>query len=423
MGRGSWLVMRSGFVSAACVLIGGATLACGGSPGSSSTSSDLRPSPSETRRVAASTTQVPGGLSDVSCPTSSFCMTVGFTDTFASALAYRFDGTSWSVSNTPDPPSGWRDVSLSAVSCPSASFCAAVGTMSKRREGARYGVALIAEVWNGQSWRYLPIERPGQVFKIDLDCPTTKVCVAVGFRTLSGDVTRAEAWVLHAGTFHLVAPVRPSGNSELRGVSCRSAINCTAVGGAGQPDGQPLIERWNGTAWHQTRTPPAPRGYRYDGAYLSDVSCPQVGSCVAVGDAGYDRVGSALVAYRYEGGPWHAETVAASKGDTDLGADLYAISCLNYRRCAAVGGYLANECCPVPIIAWRDRATPHFTADWPPDAQFGAGSVSCVATSCTYVGSEWVDEAVTPDPPQGPAVLYRGTGLHPVRQTLPQPTR
>jgi hypothetical protein len=69
------------------------------------------------------------------------------------ALAERWNGKTWAIQPTPNPPRGnlpGAVAYLTAVSCPSATACVAVGQSNAG--------ALVAELWNGKTWaiQHLP---------------------------------------------------------------------------------------------------------------------------------------------------------------------------------------------------------------------------------------------------------------------------
>ncbi len=66
----------------------------------------------------------------MSCPSAAACTAVGSYANSAGTgltLAERWDGTTWSVQTTPNPPGGRAFNNLLGVSCPSRVACTAVG--------------------------------------------------------------------------------------------------------------------------------------------------------------------------------------------------------------------------------------------------------------------------------------------------------
>ena len=148
-------------------------------------------------------------------------------------LAERWNGTSWKVQSTPNPPGGQHN-SLQGISCTSATACTAVGNYFN----SAGKLVTLAERWNGTAW------------------------------TVQGTPNPSGA-----------------GGSYLEGVSCTSATACTAVGYSDQDLRLPpvtLAERWNGTAWTIEPTPD-PTGGQSLSRRLSGVSCTTATTCTAVG--------------------------------------------------------------------------------------------------------------------------------------------
>ena len=93
--------------------------------------------------------QSPGRLGGVSCPARSNCTAVGSLSTPSTSLTWALHSSarSWSKQTTPNPtePASAR---LSAVSCPSLTACTAVGQYTD----AAGGHQTLAVAWNGTAW-------------------------------------------------------------------------------------------------------------------------------------------------------------------------------------------------------------------------------------------------------------------------------
>lgn len=350
-----------------------------------------------------------GELYSVSCPTDTFCMAVGFRQASSTAprlgLAYRWDGTAWQVMPTKAPPVGAAAIYLVSVSCTSATACTALGWA---RSGRTWFV--IAERWNGASWRFLTIQRPGHVSRATVSC-SGSACIAVGSHTvfLSGGRSRERpvTWQLVGGTFRLRPAVqRPFYNVRLTDVSCVSSDNCTAVGDETFRR-HPMVEHWNGTRWSWGGNLPNPNS---SGVELWGISCPAPRSCVAVGQSGT----LPAVENRKAGAPWYLATPRTGP-NIDVGyevpAGLGGVSCVQFQRCAAVGSWTDRGDNHGGLLAWRDFVNGHFVLS---DVPVGFDGVSCRDTGCVYVGSDAVDPSVTSRHP----VIYRGRA-HPTQQVIP----
>src|SRR5262249_17560292 len=118
------------------------------------------------------------------------CLAAGGSD--QGTLAERWDGHTWRIQPTPNPPGG-GNILLASVACPASSACTAFG-FDETGSGQHL---TLAERWNGHTWRIQPT--PGVVtFDIGLPavaCPTLSACVAVASYTNNGpNLTLAELW-------------------------------------------------------------------------------------------------------------------------------------------------------------------------------------------------------------------------------------
>jgi hypothetical protein len=130
----------------------------------------------------------PGGNDDntadgVSCPATSACTTVGSwvnAGDQIKTLAERWDGTVWVRQSTPNPAGA--DISeLTGVSCPGSSTCTAVGDAATNYD--QDPSSPLAEHWDGSRWSLQDTPNPpgGQISTLDaVVCPTVATCVAVG---------------------------------------------------------------------------------------------------------------------------------------------------------------------------------------------------------------------------------------------------
>jgi hypothetical protein len=131
-------------------------------------------------------------LSAVSCTSPSACTAVGNTD--SGLLAERWNGTSWTVQSavTPEGTEGFGDF-FSSVSCSSPSACTAVGLIF-----TPFPPFTVAERWDGSTWSVQDTPVLPGAYDIDppaASCPTISICKLVGSYTNDGPkVTLAEEW-------------------------------------------------------------------------------------------------------------------------------------------------------------------------------------------------------------------------------------
>jgi hypothetical protein len=295
-------------------------------------------------------------LSSVSCATAAKCVAVGLTGASSgsgSVLAEGWDGQSWKVLPAAVPP-GSTTSSLSGVSCAGGSSCIAVGAYTVPHTETPG----LAERWNGTSWQITKTPRPFAAGAVS--CPAADSCVAAG-RTLVVGRTLAEQW-----NGKIWQTLRMLRFDSLSGISCTGRTSCMAVGSYVAPAGQrlTLAERWNGRGW-LVRASPTPLNFHG----LSDISCVGSAFCMAVA---VDRAGHSVVE-QWDGRQWRVLT-APPGGVT-------AVSCSSGTRCMAVGGTAA--------AVWNGKRWQSTAVAVPKALSFRLADVSCAAANrCIAVGSK-----------------------------------
>jgi hypothetical protein len=271
-------------------------------------------------------------LFGVSCSSARACTAVGYGR--KGTLAERWNGRKWVVQPTPNP-SGSKGSELVGVSCSSANACAAVGSYGKT----------LAERWNGTKWAIQATRNPVTGTKgselVGVSCSSARACTAVGDSNItdSKSDTLAEHWNGRKWSIQ-PTPEHPHGNeSELTGVSCRSATACIATGNSGNVDAEvTLAERWNGRKWVVQPTP-SPSGTNNpsgtSASELAGVSCSSAKACIAAGDY-FNRSGTQVtLAERWNGRKWAFQsTPNPSHAAVSL---LIGVSCSSATACTAVG--------------------------------------------------------------------------------------
>ena len=307
-------------------------------------------------------------FSAVSCPSGTFCMAVGTTDSHL--LAETRNGGTWTVVNIPDPGGG----QLPGVSCTSASFCEAVGSSSSG------GVTeVLAEVWNGSTWSTQSTPNPPGAADSQLNaiaCRSASSCEAVGQFTNGSGATRTLAEVWNGSTWKIQTTQNASGadNSQLNGVSCPAGSACEAVGSSNTgPSFATLAEVWNGSTWKIQTTP------NLGGSSVSEldaVSCTAANACTATGTG---------LAERWNGSHWALQTIAKAGGHFP---ELTGVSCTASTRCLAVGFYFPQAIQTQVSEQWDGiRWTVVPTSITTSSDSSSLGSISCSSsTACTAVG-------------------------------------
>lgn len=253
-------------------------------------------------------------------------------------------------------------------------------------------------------------------------CPSTSECIAVGRYYRGGAyktyVPSAERRVAGAWQSMSIAPPASlvGGSSGTRavlnGISCSSAVSCTAVGDIEHKKvpTEPLVEHWNGSTWTaQTAVKPT-------GAVemaLAGVSCPTSGSlCQAVGFYRKEGGQDLTLVETWSGSSWTVPSTPNSAGQNSL----KGISCVTTAFCVAVGARSAAAYPQGEGFALKWTGTSWSSLE---TAKLGVGStfngVSCVSTTyCQVVGSKWVSGVSS-------ALAEVWVGSSWTVETLPQP--
>ena len=243
--------------------------------------------------VGAISPPIPSGgsyaiLNSVSCSSTTACTAVGSyyvaSEGKYKPLVERWNGTSWSLQTPPNPPSGSAQQGMLAVSCPTSTSCTAVGTANN---------APFVESWNGTSWSVQSIPAPSPSVEGTLEgvsCVAANVCTAVGsYKEASGagNYKKPLAESRNGSVWTILPVPSPAGaerNVTLKAVSCTAG--CTAVGQHTLPaaEGKPwemrtLVEYWDGAKWAVQASPDSSLGVES----YSGVSCSSAITCTAVG--------------------------------------------------------------------------------------------------------------------------------------------
>ncbi len=321
-------------------------------------------------------------LTDLSCPTSNWCMAVGGA-TDATAITHPisrvFDGASWTDIAIPSP--GGISAVYSSVSCVSASWCMAVGSFN----ASGPDVATIAATWNGSSWS--SVATPKRIVGASpssVACLSTTNCTAIG------------SWFYRGGSNHFLvmrwdgAAWRSTPAGHRRGemfmshVSCVGTTMCVAVGATTPPNSpieKPRIEISNGSSWTPVRLPAVdPAYFAID---LTGVSCTSSSRCVAVGTASGP---GGFVAYSIvlDSSGWHVASVPAGAGD-----QLLDVSCATSTRCVAVGVQVDPGNISTPVVAdWDGTTWTVRTLSIAGATSASLQGVDCTSGVCRAVGTQ-----------------------------------
>ena len=366
--------------------------------------------------VAAGTDEGQGAneLDSVSCPSATSCVAVGTYNSgpgISQALVDNFAGGTWTVVAPSPDAVGVKTNEFSSVSCSSSTSCFAVGHYANGGKA----VTLTARLTNG-AWAMVKAPNTGtstnELTGISCAATGTPQCAAVGyFSGISNSQTLSETWV--GSYWHIVPSANAQApNDAMTAVSCPAVGSCVAVGSyfnlAG--DREELIEQLNSGSWLTAAG--AHPGLTTN--LLNDVSSAAPGSCVAVGyyvSGGADEA----LAEAFSGTAW-ALSPAGDEGSG--GNELNGVSCPAAGYCVAVGFY-AHGAQRRVLIETLDNGS--WTVNPSPDPSATNSyleSVSCTSTTaCVAVGYDFEGNArhtliealvngawdVVPSPDQGTA--------------------
>jgi hypothetical protein len=327
-----------------------------------------------------------GVLWGVSCSAANACTAAGnYTNSSGKsvAVADRWNGTAWSIQQTPSVPGGGV---LYDASCTSETSCVAVGWSYGGVSGSK---EVLAERWNGANWSVQQTSAPGGASSslfAGVSCASAASCVAVGYyvNSMGTQEPLAEAWNGSAWTIQTTAT--PSGGGALSRVSCSAASACLAIGPG---SGGPLVEQWNGTSWSIQTIAPA------GSVTLYGVSCTGATGCIVVGTSTEAEVvicnplschclkppchrvietQSTLIEY------WNGHTWTIQPTTSGTGGSLYNASCFG-TVCTAVGQTTGHGAL---VERWNGSS---WTIEPTLAGSGGFSGVSCPeATACEAVG-------------------------------------
>lgn len=283
-----------------------------------------------------------GGLSALSCPSTTYCMALGLGG--ESTRSFVWHAGKWRtvpierplpVSPAPPPtqsepgPSGW-----SSVACLTPTSCLALGVRRVsvfKRTGDVEDVAATFDRWNGRKWTR--IETIQGLNVQSLACASAHKCMAVGTESA---VWNGVSWKVG----RVPGETKPTSyTAQYVGVWCSSAFTCLAVG-TKTPSGESLAAaaEWSNGVWSVLTTPGV---VDYNFA-LSGISCVDVTNCVVEGTL--DTQTARPYAFSYDGASWTETKVAGSTpGEGTIAATSGTTALMVDRPAAADETYWMSE--------------------------------------------------------------------------------
>ena len=293
------------------------------------------------------------GASQVSCPTSGFCVAVDGTDEL-----FTWRGT-WSS------PTVLTGPTLDAVSCASPTFCVATGSTAPPG-----GVPETdAVIYDGTSWTAASSFAPEPTVSglVAVSCPTPTFCAAVGDQSTPTGAFGTLVEAFDGSAWSVVPTPDPDedaiGGYSLRAVSCAVATSCEAIGTYTSQSGDSwsFMEGSTGSTWSVSVTPGLQEDFK-----LASVSCTTATWCMAVGSESFPQSPTPPTALveTYDGTAWTSDPTPPS-------TPLWPVACTGVSQCVAGG--------PGGIVVVDDGGT------WGPADQVDGGNI-LTALSCTVDG-------------------------------------
>ena len=259
-----------------------------------------------------------------------YVSTPGVTQT----LTEHWNGSQWSVVNSPSPAS--MNNELFSVSATSASNIWAVGFLTTTINQTPTDETLI-EHWNGSRWSVVSSANPGSNDHLNaVAAISTNNIWAVGNANTFAQ-TLTEHW--NGSQWSVVKSASLGSSSDLRDVAAVSASDMWAVGYALVGSSiQTFTEHWNGTNWQAVRSPNIGSSPAFSGvAAVSTSDVWAVGS-----DMNNNNLFQTLTE-QWNGSAWH---IVASPNRSTVGAQLLSVAALSATDVWSVGAAGGN-----PLIA------------------------------------------------------------------------
>ena len=312
-------------------------------------------------------------MARVSCASTTDCVGVGSYQTKSSdtagLLASR-TSAGWVSTKAALPSGGVITAGVQDVSCFSSTTCVALGQYSPAGKNATRSMLLAR---TGTTWSSVEAPRPdgadanALVTLSRVTCPANGTCIAVGSMGSSPAGARTAVVETFDGTTWTATPLDTGGaiRSMLTTIACPSPTWCLATGTS---DESSTTFTYDGTTW----TPVASTNL----APLSQVVCPTVGDCTALG-----QVGTIVRVAHFTGGAWSLQGTSTLVGTT--GANTYEVGCSG-QTCIGVGlaDLGSGNAQPLQVVSGASSLLVRGNVD--PNRNQTA--VACSTTRCVSVG-------------------------------------
>jgi len=300
-------------------------------------------------------------LLGISCTSVGNCTASGFyqdnSGNSQAMVATESSGTWAPASEIVAPANAAADplANLWGISCPSVGNCTAVGDYSVSPGGAglyrAMGVTEISGTWAPAT----EVTAPANAENTDTDlggisCSLAGNCTAAGQYVDSSGNSQAMVVTEMSGTWAPATEVTAPANAAadplayLPGISCPSVGDCTASGLYSDSAGnrQAMVATETSGTWAPATEVTSPANAAANPlAWLQGISCPSVGNCTAAGFY-FDSSGTTRAMGVTEiSGTWALATEVTAPANSDATPNGYfeGISCPSVGNCTASGGY------------------------------------------------------------------------------------
>ncbi len=352
----------------------------------------------------------------LACPNTSVCIAVSG----GNAAARTADGgTTWTLETVPSPASDIV-LDLSGVACVTAATCLAVGDGGPAGVAGVTGVDASAEVARtndgGATWRLLsPPAGIGGL--LGISCPTTHLCVAVGWSGSSSPIGSTlhavAAMTVDEGARWTTSESAATEPDVLTGVACPDTTHCWAVGAAltYTPDGDDSYTDTDaGVVMASTDGGSTWTAQTVGTDILEAVACSDDSHCWAVGIRDDPTGGGhGVLASTTDGQSWAVQ-------DAPSGIDVHSVSCVPHGGCVAVAAATTElfddrEVLQTGGVILSTPGSGTWKATPWPDPDSAPAAVSCPAISaCRAVGIGGTDAGQAQLPSSTYTVFATGYG-------------
>ncbi len=302
-------------------------------------------------------------LNGVSCSSSGNCTAIGnYADLSENTQAMAATETlgSWAQASEVTAPSNAKtdpSSQLFGVSCSSVGNCSATGSYADSSGNTQaMTVTETLGSWAQASELTAPANAGTNpsAFLRGVSCSSSGNCTAIGNYTDTSGNTQAMAATETLGSWAQASEVTAPSNaktdpsSQFFGVSCSSVGNCSATGSYADSFGntQAMTATETLGSWAQASelTAPANAGTN-PSAFLRGVSCSSSGNCTAIGNYTDTSGNTQAMAATETLGSWAqaSEVTAPSNAKTDPSSQLFGVSCSSVGKCSATGSYVDSS--------------------------------------------------------------------------------